>query len=46
MCWRGVSHIEFFVRDYETSVGFYDRMFGWLGYKSVWTLDLGYRSTY
>jgi hypothetical protein len=21
-------------------------MFGWLGYKSFWTLDIGYRSTY
>jgi catechol 2,3-dioxygenase-like lactoylglutathione lyase family enzyme len=25
---------------------FYDRMFGWLGYASFWTLDVGYRSTY
>lgn len=46
MRWRGVSHIEFSVLDYEKSVAFYDRMFGWLGYRSFWTLDLGYRSTY
>ncbi|MCG6862925.1 MAG: VOC family protein [Chromatiaceae bacterium] len=32
--------------DYEASVRFYDRMFGWLGYKSFWTLDIGYRSTH
>lgn len=46
MRWRGVHHVEFSVLDYERSVAFYDRMFGWLGYKSFWTLDLGYRSTY
>ncbi|RKF19374.1 hypothetical protein D6851_13070 [Altericroceibacterium spongiae] len=46
MRWRGVNHVEFSVLDYENSVDFYDRMFGWLGYKSFWTLDLGYRSTY
>jgi catechol 2,3-dioxygenase-like lactoylglutathione lyase family enzyme len=34
------------VLDYERSIRFYDRMFGWLGYKSFWTLDVGYRSTY
>jgi catechol 2,3-dioxygenase-like lactoylglutathione lyase family enzyme len=44
--WRGVHHVEFSVLDYEASIAFYDRMFGWLGYKSFWTLDLGYRSTY
>ena len=38
--------MEFSVLDYERSVAFYDGMFGWLGYKSFWTLDLGYRSTY
>lgn len=32
--------------DYPASVAFFDRMFGWLGYRSFWTLDLGYRSTY
>ncbi|EJW10284.1 hypothetical protein A33M_0221 [Rhodovulum sp. PH10] len=46
MRWRGVHHVEFSVLDYEASVAFYDEMFGWLGYKSFWTLDLGYRSTY
>jgi len=46
MRWRGVHHVELSVLDYERSIGFYDRMFGWLGYKSFWTLDLGYRSTY
>jgi catechol 2,3-dioxygenase-like lactoylglutathione lyase family enzyme len=44
--WRGVHHVEFSVLDYEASVAFYDKMFGWLGYSSFWTLDLGYRSTY
>lgn len=43
---RGVHHVEFSVLDYERSIAFYDRMFGWLGYKSFWTLDVGYRSTY
>ncbi len=38
--------MEFSVPDYENAVAFYDRMFGWLGYKSFWTLDIGYRSTY
>lgn len=42
----GVHHVEFSVLDYENSIAFYDRMFGWLGYKSFWTLDIGYRSTY
>ncbi len=46
MRWRGVHHVEFSVLDYEQSIAFYDKMFGWLGYKSFWTLDLGYRSTY
>ncbi|MBZ4023221.1 hypothetical protein CKO11_12210 [Rhodobacter sp. TJ_12] len=43
---RGVNHIELSVRDYEASVAFYDALFGWLGYSSFWTLDVGYRSTY
>jgi len=43
---RGVHPIECSVLDYERSIAFYDRMFGWLGYKSFWTLDIGYRSTY
>ena len=46
MRWRGINHVEFSVLDYETSVAFYDRMFGWLGYSSFWTMDIGYRSTY
>jgi len=46
MRFRGVHHVEFSVLDYEASIAFYDRMFGWLGYKSFWTLDVGYRSTY
>lgn len=43
---RGVNHIELSVLDYDASIAFYDKLFGWLGYKSFWTLDLGYRSTY
>lgn len=46
MRWRGVNHVELSVLDYEASVAFFDRMFGWLGYRSFWTLDMGYRSTY
>jgi catechol 2,3-dioxygenase-like lactoylglutathione lyase family enzyme len=46
MRWRGVHHVEFSVLDYDASIAFYDRMFGWLGYRSFWTLDIGYRSTY
>ncbi|MWD29542.1 hypothetical protein E0K89_018845 [Aquicoccus sp. SCR17] len=46
MRWRGVNHIELSVLDYDRSIAFYDAMFGWLGYKSFWTLDIGYRSTY
>ncbi|MDT5008499.1 MAG: hypothetical protein QOH57_116, partial [Mycobacterium sp.] len=33
MRWRGVSHVEFAVLDYEKSVAFYDSMLGWLGYE-------------
>lgn len=43
---RGVHHVEFSVLDYENSIKFYDRMFGWLGYSSFWSLDIGYHSTY
>jgi catechol 2,3-dioxygenase-like lactoylglutathione lyase family enzyme len=46
MRWRGVHHVEFSVLDYDRSIAFFDAMFGWLGYSSFWTLDLGYRSTY
>ncbi len=46
MRFKGVHHVEFSVLDYEEAIRFYDSMFGWLGYKSFWTLDIGYRSTY
>jgi catechol 2,3-dioxygenase-like lactoylglutathione lyase family enzyme len=46
MRWRGVNHIELSTLDYDASVAFYDQMFGWLGYRSFSTLDIGYRSTY
>jgi catechol 2,3-dioxygenase-like lactoylglutathione lyase family enzyme len=46
MRFRGLHHIEVSVLDYDNSVRFYDRMFGWLGYRSFQTLDIGYRSTY
>ncbi|MDX1804507.1 MAG: hypothetical protein R3292_10535 [Alcanivorax sp.] len=46
MRWKGLHHVEFSVLDYEASVAFFDRLFGWLGYTSFWTLDIGYRSTY
>jgi catechol 2,3-dioxygenase-like lactoylglutathione lyase family enzyme len=46
MRWRGVNHVELSVINYEESIKFYDRMFGWLGYASLWTLDVGHRSTY
>ncbi len=46
MRWRGVNHIEFSVINYAESIKFYDRMFGWLGYASLGTLDVGHRSTY
>lgn len=46
MRFRGLHHVELSVLDYPASVAFFDQMFGWLGYKSFWTLDLGYRSTY
>jgi catechol 2,3-dioxygenase-like lactoylglutathione lyase family enzyme len=43
---RGIHHVELSVLDYEKSIEFFDKMFGWLGYTSFWTLDIGYRSTY
>jgi catechol 2,3-dioxygenase-like lactoylglutathione lyase family enzyme len=46
MRWKGVHHVEFSVLSYDESIAFFDKMFGWLGYKSFWTLDIGYRSTY
>lgn len=46
MRFKGVHHVEFSVLNYEESIRFFDKMFGWLGYQSFWTLDIGYRSTY
>jgi catechol 2,3-dioxygenase-like lactoylglutathione lyase family enzyme len=46
MRYKGVHHVEFSVLDYDESIKFFDKMFGWLGYKSFWTLDIDYRSTY
>jgi len=43
---RALHHVELSVLDYDRSIEFYDRMFGFLGYKSFWTLNIGYRSTY
>ena len=31
MRWKGVHHVEFSVLDYESSIDFYDSIFGWLG---------------
>lgn len=46
MRFKGIHHVEFSVLNYDESIRFFDKMFGWLGYKSFWTLDIGYRSTY
>jgi catechol 2,3-dioxygenase-like lactoylglutathione lyase family enzyme len=46
MRFRGVHHLELSVLDYPASIAFFDRMFGWLGYKSFWTLEIEYLSTY
>lgn len=46
MRFRGIHHVEFSVLSYDESIKFFDKMFGWLGYKSFWTLDIEYRSTY
>lgn len=43
---RSLHHVEFSVLDYDRSISFYDRMFGYLNYKSFWTLNIGYKSTY
>jgi catechol 2,3-dioxygenase-like lactoylglutathione lyase family enzyme len=46
MRWRGVSHVEFAVLDYDDSIAFYDALFGWLGYDSFSSLNMEYqRST-
>ena len=39
MRWRGVSHVEFAVLDYDDSITFYDALFGWLGYDSFSSLN-------
>jgi catechol 2,3-dioxygenase-like lactoylglutathione lyase family enzyme len=46
MRWRGVHHVEFAVLDYDDSIAFYDKMFGWLGYSSFSTMDMEYQSIY
>ena len=46
MRFRGVNHIDLCVPDYPNALGFYDRMFGWLGYKSFGTLGVSYEATY
>lgn len=46
MRWRGVSHVEFAVVDYDDSIAFYDALFGWLGFRSFSTLNMEYQSTY
>ena len=46
MRWRGVSHVEFAVLDYDDSIAFYDAMFGWLGYSSFSSLNMEYQSIY
>ena len=46
MRWRGVSHVEFAVLDYDESLEFYDAMFGWLGYHSFSSLNMEYQSIY
>ena len=44
MRWRGVSHVEFAVLDYDDSIEFYDALFGWLGYDSFSSLNMEYQS--
>ena len=46
MRWRGVSHVEFAVLDYDDSIAFYDALFGWLGYDSFSSLNMEYQSIY
>ena len=41
MRFEGVHHVEFSVLDYDESIKFFDKMFGWLGYKSFWTAKTG-----
>lgn len=44
--YRALHHVELSVLDYERSLAFYDRMFGYLGFQSFSTLGLGYTGTY
>lgn len=46
MRWRGVSHVEFAVLDYDKSIAFYDALFGWLGYSSFSSMNMEYQSIY
>ena len=46
MRWRGVSHVEFAVLEYDESIAFYDALFGWLGYDSFSSLNMEYQSIY
>jgi catechol 2,3-dioxygenase-like lactoylglutathione lyase family enzyme len=46
MRWRGVSHVEFAVLEYDDSIAFYDALFGWLGYDSFSSLNMEYQSIY
>lgn len=46
MRWRGVSHVEFAVLDYDDSIAFYDALFGWLGYDSFSSRNMEYQSIY
>lgn len=46
MRWRGVSHVEFAVLEYDNSIVFYDALFGWLGYDSFSSLNMEYQSIY
>jgi catechol 2,3-dioxygenase-like lactoylglutathione lyase family enzyme len=46
MRWRGVSHVEFAVLDYDDSIGFYDALFGLLGYSSFSSMNMEYQSIY
>jgi hypothetical protein len=39
MRWRGVSHVEFAVLDYDNSITFCDALFGWLGSDSFSSLN-------
>jgi predicted enzyme related to lactoylglutathione lyase len=40
---RGLCHVDLNVPDSDRALGFYDRMFGWLGYRSFSTLGIELR---